>query len=198
MKSDWILSSVPWWFLACWLCVPPAFVRAQSWQEEETEPLRPLSELGYQVELQATASDGVTPLWLNTNRYGLSSLKEWNGYVRATLERPLRRDSARHWGVGYGLDVAAASGFQQKVIVQQAYAEGRWLHGALTVGAKQWPMELKNEQLSSGSQTLGINARPVPQVRLALCDYWTLPSTISPTGNICMSMAVATTRKPVI
>ena len=29
--------------------------------------------------------------------------------------------------------------------------------------------------LSSGSQTLGINARPVPQVRLALPDYWTLP-----------------------
>ena len=36
-------------------------------------------------------------------------------------------------------------------------------------------MELKNNELSSGSQTLGINARPVPQVRLALSDYWTLP-----------------------
>lgn len=36
-------------------------------------------------------------------------------------------------------------------------------------------MELKNNALSSGSQTLGINARPVPQARLALPDYWILP-----------------------
>ena len=38
-------------------------------------------------------------------------------------------------------------------------------------------MELKNQQLSTGSQTLGINARPVPQVRLALPDYWTILGT---------------------
>lgn len=38
-------------------------------------------------------------------------------------------------------------------------------------------MELKNQELSSGSQTLGINARPVPQVRLALPEYYALPFT---------------------
>ena len=38
-------------------------------------------------------------------------------------------------------------------------------------------MNLKNSRLSSGSQTLGINARPVPQVRLALEDYWSIPFT---------------------
>jgi len=37
-------------------------------------------------------------------------------------------------------------------------------------------MKLKNQQLSSGSQTLGINARPIPQVRLALQEYWTIPA----------------------
>ena len=36
-------------------------------------------------------------------------------------------------------------------------------------------MQLKNQTLSSGSQTLGINARPVPQVRIALPEYWQLP-----------------------
>ena len=36
-------------------------------------------------------------------------------------------------------------------------------------------MELKNNRLSSGAQTLGINARPVPQVRLSLPEYWRLP-----------------------
>lgn len=165
------------YLLTGWMLVSPASVQAQYEMEEKTEPLRPLSELGYRVELQASASDGVTPLWLNANRHGLSSLEKLNGYLRAAVERPLQRDSDRHWGIGYGLDLVAASHFQQKVIVQQAYAEGRWLHGALTIGAKEWPMELKNQQLSSGSQALGINARPVPQLRLALRDYWTLPFT---------------------
>jgi hypothetical protein len=59
------------------------------------------------------------------------------------------------------------------------------------VGAKEQPMELKNQELSTGSQTLGINARPVPQVRLALPDYWAIPGTrkwLSLKGHIAYGM----------
>ena len=134
--------------------------------------------LHYRAEMQATLSSGDnTPLWLNANKYGLSSLKTANGYIRGAIERPLSADDGRKWGVGYGVDIAVAAGFTSKLIVQQAYVEGRWLKGTLTVGTKEYPMELKNQQLSSGSQTLGINARPVPQVRLALPEYWTIPGT---------------------
>ena len=131
--------------------------------------------LGYKVEMQASVSKGQTPLWLNANKHGLSSLDKTNGYVRAAVERPLATDSARRWAFAYGLDLVAPLHYTSKVVVQQAYAEVRWLHGTLTAGSKQYPMELKNQSLSSGSQTLGINARPVPQVRLALPEYWTLP-----------------------
>ena len=131
--------------------------------------------LRYDVELQGSASHGKTPLWLNANRYGLSSLDESNGYVRGSVIRPLATDSARRWGIGYGLDVAAAYGYTSVPIVQQAFVEARWLHGVLSVGSKHYPMQLRNNTLSSGAQTLGINARPVPQVRLALPEYWTLP-----------------------
>lgn len=134
--------------------------------------------LCYRTELQTTLSGGDhTPLWLNANRYGLSSLKTTNGYVRAAVERPLTRDDGRRWGLAYGADMALATGFTSTLVVQQAYVEGRWLKGTLTVGAKAYPMELKNQALSTGSQTLGINARPVPQVRLALPDYWAIPGT---------------------
>ena len=133
------------------------------------------ANIHYNVEAQASFSNDKTPLWLNANKYGLSSLEKKNGYVRASVIRPLQTDSARRWGIGYGLDVAAAYHYTSKPIVQQAYVEARWLHGVLSVGAKQYPMELKNNTLSSGSQTLGINARPVPQVRIALPEYWTLP-----------------------
>ena len=131
--------------------------------------------LSYMVEAQGSLSNHKTPLWLNANKYGLSSLESVNGYGRVSLMRPLQTDSVRRWGVGYGLDVAVAHRNTSTFVVQQAFVEMRWLHGVLSVGSKQWPMELKNNRLSSGSQTLGINARPVPQVRLSLPEYWVLP-----------------------
>jgi len=132
----------------------------------------------YRAEAQASLSTGdFSPLWLNANKYGLSSLKTTNGFLRGSLQRQLKVDEGRKWGLGYGIDVVLAAGFTSTVVVQQAYVEGRWLKGTLTVGAKEFAMELKNQKLSSGSQTLGINARPVPQVRLALPDYWTIPGT---------------------
>ena len=134
--------------------------------------------LTYRAELQGTVSGGDhNPLWLNANKYGLSSLKNTNGYLRGAIERPLSLDNGRKWGIGYGLDVAVAAGFTSKLIVQQAFVEARWLKGTLTVGAKEYPMELKNQELSSGAQTFGINARPIPQVRLALPEYWIIPHT---------------------
>lgn len=134
--------------------------------------------LEYSLSAEGSVAFGEnTPLWLNANKYGLSSLEKENGYLRASLQRPLSVDSDRKWAVGYGIDVAAAYNYTSNIIIQQAYAEARWLNGVLTVGSKHFPMELKNQELSSGSQTLGINARPVPQVRLALPDYWTLPFT---------------------
>lgn len=149
------------------------------YEELEATPHKaePLNGLTYKVETQGGLAKGATPLWLNANKHGLSSLKEGNGYLRGSVIRPIERDEGRKWGIGYGIDLAMAGGHTSPLIVQQAYAEGRWLHGTLTIGAKERPMELKNDSLSSGSQTLGSNARPVPQVRLALEDYWTIPGT---------------------
>ena len=150
---------------------------AVGYAQETGQREKPWKNLEYRAGLQTTMSNGNTPLWINANRHGLSSLEEVNGYVRGAVERPLRRDSAFRWGMGYGVDMAVAYGFTSNVVVQQAYVEGRWLHGVITVGSKEYPMELKNNSLSSGSQTFGINARPVPQVRMALPEYWTVPLT---------------------
>lgn len=155
----------------------PCIAWAQySWQEgADAGKLELGRDVNYRVEMQGSFSHGKTPLWLNANKHGLSSLSSTNGYLRASVVRPLSADSARRWAVGYGLDVAVPLHYTSHVVVQQAFVEARWLHGALSIGSKEYPMELKNQTLSSGSQTLGINARPVPQVRLALPEYWTLP-----------------------
>lgn len=160
-------------------------------QEEQKPSLTDGIEYGVEMQNTSSFGDGTTPLWLNANKYGLSSLDKNNGYLRATLQRPIAVDNGHKWGIGYGLDMAAAYNFTSSVIVQQAYVEGRWLKGVLTVGSKQQPMELKNQELSSGSQTFGINARPIPQVRLALPEYWDIPGTkgwLSIKGHIAYGM----------
>ena len=165
-----------YWLISLSLFASLAGHAQYSWMHgAEGEKLDLKDNISYMVETQASVSKDKTPLWLNANKYGLSSLEESNGYFRAAVIRPLQSDSARRWGIGYGLDMAAAYNYTSNIVVQQAFVEARWLHGVLTVGSKHYPMELKNNKLSSGSQTLGINARPVPQVRLALPDYWVLP-----------------------
>ncbi|MBQ7421854.1 MAG: hypothetical protein IJV27_06930 [Prevotella sp.] len=157
------------------------FASAASAQYEEEErkvaPMDPLKGVEYEIEMQGSLSNGKTPLWLNANKYGLSSLEEGNGYLRGSVARPLKVDEGRKWGIGYGLDLAVAANYTSNLIVQQAFVEGRWLHGTLTIGSKEQPMEMKNNELSSGSQTLGKNARPIPQVRLSLPEYWAVPLT---------------------
>lgn len=161
--------------LALVLYVPTA--TAQTWDmlDRTSSKPAPMSDIEYKVEMQGSYANDLTPLWLNANKHGLSSIESSNGYFRAAVERKVEADSARRWGIGYGLDMAVAYNYTSTAILQQAYLKFRWLHGSLTIGSKEHNMELKNNQLSSGSQTLGINARPIPQVRLALDDYWVTP-----------------------
>lgn len=128
-----------------------------------------------EYEMQISASDGQTPLWLNANKYGLSSIKSSNGFIRGAIFRNIVNDADKKWGLGYGLDLAVAYNYQSPVLLQQLYVEGRYKRGTLSIGSKYRPMEMKNQSLSSGSQCLGINARPIPQVRIALEDYWAIP-----------------------
>ena len=128
------------------------------------------------TEAQASGAIGDhQPLWLHANKYGLGSLDSLSGYVRAGLFRHIDADSARRWALGGGVDVVAGRGIGSNVVLHQAYGQVRWLKGVLTVGSKEQRAELKNQELSTGSQTLGVNARPVPGVRLELPDYWLVP-----------------------
>ncbi len=161
--------------IASFLCTLALNSMAQEDIDDIEKDKKPAAEIEYSAEAQGSFSWGKTPLWLNANKYGLSSLDEKNGYLRGSLVRSLTNDDEKKWGYGYGIDVAVPFNYTSNIVVQQAYVEGRWLHGTLSVGSKQRELNLKNSRLSSGSQTLGINARPVPQVRLALEDYWNVP-----------------------
>ena len=128
-------------------------------------------------EVSGTASSGeYAPLWLMSNRYGLGSVRPYSNYERARVERDIHLDADLNWRLGYGLDLALTFGHERRGIVQQAYVEGAWKKLRLTLGAKQQPMEAQNAELSSGALSLGINGRPIPQVRLDI-DQFSFPGT---------------------
>ncbi len=129
------------------------------------------SGIRYNLEAQATSSKGATPLWLSANKHGLSSIGPNNGYFRAAMERSTEADSTKDWKFGFGLDAAVAYGFTSELVIQQIYVEAAWKKLRLSIGSKERACELKPQDLSTGSQTFGINARPIPQIRLEVPEY---------------------------
>ena len=139
---------------------------------------RPLHRgIEYRIESSAAWSgkEGVSPFWLTSNRHGLLSTETSNGYLRTGLFRKTSQDSARNWRHGYGLDLAVHYNHQSTFFVQQAYYDIAWRWIQLSMGSKERPSELKNPILSSGGLTFGTNARPIPQVRIEVPEYVTLP-----------------------
>ena len=148
--------------------------------------------LQYRVEASASvAPEGAMPLWLVSNKYGLSSLQEASGYVRFGVKQPsFEFSKSADWKLGYGADLVVPVNYatenietgkqRTNFIVQQLYADldYKWLR--LSVGAKERPMELKHQRLSSGGQTFGINARPVPEIRLEIPEYVSLTGKSNP------------------
>lgn len=127
------------------------------------------------MESSTTLSNGkYAPLWLSSNRYGLSSVEHNSNYERVGVFRSLQADSVRKWRIGYGMDVAGCIDFTSDYVVQQAYFEVAYQKLLLSIGSKERSCDLKNNELTSGGLSLGINARPIPQVRGEV-DYVDVP-----------------------
>lgn len=142
-----------------------------------------LSRLGenvqYSVTAQGTAGGGDNaPFWFTNNRYGLGTTDNYSGLTTVSLCRYVETDSLRDWRVGYGLELATPiNGENGYFCVQQAFADVRWRMLGISIGQKERPSELKNQFLSTGGMTLGINSRPIPQLRLEMPDFWAVPGT---------------------
>lgn len=135
-------------------------------------------DIQYGFSLRGTSGGGDNaPFWFTSNRYGLGPVGNHTVLARAYIKRDADTDSLMNWRVGYGVDLAAGYGNQSEFCIQQAYFDVQWRMLRLSIGQKQRASELKNEELSTGGMTLGMNARPVPQVRLEMPDFWAIPGT---------------------
>ncbi len=135
-------------------------------------------DVEYSVFAQVTAGSGdYAPFWFTSNRYGLGPVENSSGLFRANVHRNAEADSLRKWRFGYGADFVGAINHESKFVLQQLYVDLQFKAIRLSIGQKERPLELKNQQLSTGGMTTGINARPLPQIRLELPDLWIIPRT---------------------
>lgn len=134
---------------------------------------RIFQDVEYSVEGNASGATGdKAPLWFSANRYGLSTIENTSGYLRGAVERHIETDSLHNWKFGYALDVAVPYNFTSNFVVQQLYGEAQYKKVRLGFGSKEQPQLFKNDALSLGGMTLSNNARPVPQLRAELADWW--------------------------
>ncbi|MBP5360530.1 MAG: hypothetical protein J6129_03500 [Bacteroidaceae bacterium] len=156
-----------------------AAVVAFAAQAEDKVWSRLTDTLHLKAEMTATGSHGdFAPYWMSNNRYGVASAGTKWASMRIGLNRDQHDDLGRKWQVGYGLEMAPVFQKQDsRFVVQQAYVDVQYKRVRLSVGAKERLSELKNQLLSSGGLASGINARPIPQVRLEVPDFWTIPGT---------------------
>ncbi len=132
----------------------------------------------YEVKAEGTAGSGdAAPFWFTSNKYGLGSNEPNSALLRASIQRSAKADSLHSWHFGYGLDIVGAVNHEAAFVLQQAYLDIQYKVLELSIGQKERPLELRDQQLSTGGMTTGINARPIPQVRLGLHEFWNIPGT---------------------
>ena len=127
----------------------------------------------YMVEAMTANSSKQTPFWMLNNRYGLSSLDRNNGYLRAAAFHDV--DTTRRFSWGAGVDLVVPYNFTSKFVVQQLYGEIKYRSLLLTIGSKQRYMGVVNQELGSGDMVFSNNARPIPQIYIAMPEYQWIP-----------------------
>lgn len=133
-----------------------------------------LDKIRYELESNITASTGKhTPFWLMSNRHGLSSLENNNGYLSAGLYRNF--DARRGLAWAYGAEIAGTWNHSAPFYIQQLYADIKYNCWELSIGSKERWAEEKHRTLSGGGLTFAPNARPIPQVRFGINEYTSAP-----------------------
>ncbi len=114
------------------------------------------------------------PMWHMSNRQGLASEKVGFGYARLGVMGS-HKFSRSGIGLDWGADVVAGIEMTSPVFVQQAYVDVSWKMLRLSVGQKERWSELGNKRLTTGALVESGNARPIPQVRLEIPEFWSIP-----------------------
>jgi hypothetical protein len=145
---------------------------AVSIQAQETSK----TEVTYDLTAETAVGTGdFTAYQLVSNRHHVLATRANTGYLRGavSVEHRLSRD----WQLGGAVDVIASVHADHKAYLQQLYAHLRYDKFFLEIGSREHDAILRNNTLSVGTFAKGINAKPIPQVRIGTADFWTVPYT---------------------
>lgn len=144
----------------------------------------------YRAQIGTSLSAGDhTPLLLNANRFGFSSIERNNLWLRLGAFK--HEDEQKDFSWGAGLDMGVAYRFQSVFVPQQLYAEVRYRCMDALIGAKELTDGFVPEDLSMGSLTQSNNARPIPQLRIGIFDYadvWGCKQLFAIKGHVAYGM----------
>lgn len=130
----------------------------------------------YFAEAEVNVGNGnFQPFWLTANKFGVPSTESNSGYARVALFRPLEGD--KDFSYGWGVDLLGAVNNINAFYIQQLYFSISYKILGLEIGSIERFPELKNPYLSSGGLTLSNNAHPIPQIRVGIPNYWSVPYT---------------------
>jgi hypothetical protein len=134
-------------------------------------------ETGYKIETFGSFSTGEhTPFWMVYHNWGMVPLDANNAYLKGAVfhDQTINHD----WSFRLGLDLAGSYPYAYKPVwIQQLYGELNWKNWRLKIGSKEDYTSQLNEQLSSGDFNLSNNARPLPELKISMTDYWLVPYT---------------------
>ena len=119
----------------------------------------------------AGGSGDYAPFWHINNRDGKNGYKPNSSFLRVAAEgeHPFsKHDVSLDWG----LDIVSGYNVASYLFVQQAYFNTSWKKLTLSLGQQERTCIMKNRRLSTGGLVESGNARPVPQVRLEVPEFW--------------------------
>lgn len=129
-------------------------------------------EIKYKLEAGGAFSGKETPpTWHLSNKQGVSGKEAGFGYIRTGFSG-FHTLTKSKLDINWGADIIAGSHLTSSVYIQQAFADINWKMLALSVGQKERWGELKNHRLSTGGLVESGNARPIPQIRIEVPEYY--------------------------
>lgn len=115
-----------------------------------------------------TGTGDHAPFWHTSNRQGLPSVNNSNGYSHIAAIGNM--DLPSDFNIGYGVDLGLGAGLESSLILHQLYADMNFKWLGMSIGMKERWSD-KNRYLSSGALTWSGNSKPVPQVRAGIPEF---------------------------
>ena len=112
------------------------------------------------------------PFWHTSNRQGLPSISNSNGYTHfAALGSTVLPYG---FDMGYGADFGAGAGLENNLFLHQLYFDLNYKWLGVSAGMKERWSD-KNHTLSTGGLTWSGNSQPIPEARAGIPEFVSIP-----------------------